>query len=107
MLVADPEHRILASEAMYSELLLDKNLIESLNTNNKDNESIQNDLKDFQEKYRFNIKKMKDSIKNASNQDENVSIEMRFNKYEGGSIDNSTKSFGVNSIQSGQSGNKN
>ena len=31
-------------------------------------------------------------------------MEMRFNKYECGSIDNSTKSFGINSINSVQSG---
>ena len=51
MLVANPEHRITSSEAIYSELFIDKNLIGTLNTNNHENEEIQKELKDFQEKY--------------------------------------------------------
>jgi len=55
-----------------------------MSTNNQnDNENIQEELKMFQEKYHFNIKKMKDSMKN-SNRDDMVSMEMRFNKYDGG-----------------------
>merc|ERR1712226_989767 len=79
MLVVDPNKRCSAKEALAEELFMDKDA-----KNKQEQENIQDELKQFQEKYKFNIKKMKDTMKNSQNPEDQISMELRFNKYEGG-----------------------
>ena len=100
MLVVDPVKRCSAKEALSQEQFADK---EALSKQLQDN--IKDELKDFQEKYKNDIKRVKENIKTKQHPEEVPSIEMRFNKYEGG-VNESGKSMGStnNSFRQGGEG---
>ena len=68
-------------------------------------QDLKDDLKDFQDKHKNDIKRVKENMKNNKNPEEVPSIEMRFNKYEGG-VNESGKSIASdnNSFRQGGEG---
>ena len=100
MQVVDANKRCSAKEALDSDQLTDKSAQDK-----QMQQDLKEDLKDFQDKYKNDIKRVKENMKNNKNPEEVPSIEMRFNKYEGG-VNESGKSIASdnNSFRQGGEG---